>query len=76
MNPELGRAVAQAVDVVNSHSGHASVHLRFAGDPDGIDFVANSARLLEGRFEFQAGFETYRGSVDELSEITTELIAR
>ena len=74
MNQELRRAIAQAVDLVNSHSGQASVHLRFANDPSAIDFIANSARLQEGRFEFQAGFETYGGSLEELSEISTEVI--
>ena len=74
MGVELRRAVAKAVDLVNSHSGHTSVHLRFAGDPTAIDFVANSAQLRGGRFEFQAGFETYGGSVEELSEISTQVI--
>ena len=74
MNPELRRAVAQAVDLVNSHSGQTSVHLRFADDPAAIDFVANAARLQGATFEFQAGFETYGGSVEELSEIKTEVI--
>lgn len=74
MSAELRRAVAEAVDVVNTHSGQATVHLRFASDPVGIDFVANSARMLGGTFEFQAGFETYGGLVEELSEIRTELI--
>ena len=74
MSAELRRAVAEAVDVVNAHSGQTSVHLRFAGDPAAVDFVANSARLQGATFEFQAGFETYGGSVDELSEIKTEII--
>ena len=76
MSPELRRAVAQAVDLVNSHSGQTSVRLRFASDPADIDFVANSARLRGGLFEFQSGFETYGGSVEELSEIKAELIGR
>lgn len=76
MDPELRRAVAKAVDVVNSHSGQTSVHLRFAGDPAEIDFVANAARLHGGTFEFHAGIETYGGSVEELSEIKTEVIGR
>jgi hypothetical protein len=70
----LRHAVAQAIDLVNSHSGQTSVHLRFAGDPAAIDFVANSASLLGGKFEFQAGFETYGGSVEEISEISTQVI--
>ena len=74
MNSELRRAVVEAVDLVNSHSGQTSVHLRFADDPAEIDFVANSARLQGARFEFQAGFETDGGSVEELSGIKTEVI--
>jgi hypothetical protein len=76
VSPELRRAVMQAVDLVNSHSGKTSVHLRFADDPAAIDFVANSARMQGGKFEFQAGFETYAGSVEELSDIRTEVIGR
>jgi hypothetical protein len=74
MGVELRRAVAKAVDLVNSHSGQTSVHLRFVNDPSAIDFIANSARLQGAAFEFQAGFETYGGSVDELSEIRTEVL--
>jgi hypothetical protein len=74
MGVELRRAVAEAIDLVNSHSGQTTVHLRFANDASGIDFVANSGRLQDGIFEFQAGFETYGGSVDELSEIKTQVI--
>jgi len=76
VSPELRRAVMQAVDLVNTHSGQTSVHLRFAADPAAIDFVANSARMQGGEFEFQAGFETYTGSVEELSDIKTEVIRR
>ena len=71
MSFELHRAVMQAVELVNAHSGQTSVHLRFADDPADIDFVANSATMLGERFEFQAGFETYGGSVEELSDIKT-----
>lgn len=74
MSFELHRAVKQAVELVNAHSGQTSVHLRFADDPADIDFVANSARMLGEKFEFQAGFETYGGSVEELSDIKTEVI--
>ncbi len=74
MGAELRRAIAEAVDVVNSHSGQTSVHLRFVNDPSEIDFIANSGRLQGGIFEFQAGFETYGGSVDDLSEIKTEVL--
>ena len=76
MDPALPLAVAKAVEVVNTHSGQTTVHLRFANDPYDLDFIANAARLQDGRFEFQAGFETYGGSVEELSEIKTEIIAR
>lgn len=74
MNADLQHAVAEAVNLVNLHSGRTCVRLRFEGDPGEIDFVANAAKLQEGRFEFRAGFETYRGLVSELSEINTELI--
>jgi hypothetical protein len=73
---ELRRAVMQAVDLVNAHSGQTSVHLRFANEPVDIDFVANSARIQGEKFEFQAGFETYGGTVAELSDIKTEVIGR
>jgi hypothetical protein len=76
VSAELRRAVAEAIALVNSHSGHTSVHLRFVNDPSEIDFIANSGRLQGTAFEFQAGFETYAGSVDELSEIKTEVIGR
>lgn len=74
MSLELRRAVMQAVNLVNAHSGQTSVHLRFADDPSAIDFVANSARIQGERFEFQSGFETYGGAVEELSDIKTEVI--
>jgi len=76
MNPELRRAVAHAVDLVNSHSGQTCVRLRFSGDPAEIDFVANAARMKDEAFEFQAGFETYGGRLEELSDIRAELIRR
>lgn len=66
---ELNSAVAEAVSLVNRHSGETSIHLCFADDPAGIDFIANAARLDNGRFEFQAGFETYGGAIDELANI-------
>jgi hypothetical protein len=74
MNLELRRAVADAVRLVNSHSGRACVSLRFSEDPAEINFVANAARMQGEAFEFQAGFETYGGKLDELSGIRTELI--
>lgn len=73
---DMTQAVESAVDLVNTHSGLACVHLRFADDLDEIDFVANSASFQNGQFQFQAGFDTYGGSVTELSDIRTELIAR
>jgi len=76
MTAELRRAVAEAVDVVNRHAGRTTVHLRFVGDAAPVDFVANSARLQGGTFEFQAGYEKYGGSIEELSDISTELIGR
>jgi len=74
VDPALPLAVARAVDVVNSHAGQTTVRLRFEGEPYDLDFVANAARLQNGRFEFQAGIETYAGSVEELAEIKTEII--
>jgi hypothetical protein len=76
VSSELRRAVMQAVDLVNTHSGQTSVHLRFAHEPVDVDFVANSAQMQGERFEFQAGFETYGGKIDELSDIKTEVIGR
>ena len=76
MSSELRRAVMQAVELVNTHAGQTSVSLRFADDPADVNFVANSARLQGITFEFQAGFETYGGSVEELSDIKTEVIGR
>jgi hypothetical protein len=74
MTAELQKAVTRAVDVVNAKPGLTCVKLRFADDLSEIDFVANSASLSAGRFEFQAGFETYGGNVEELAEIQAEVI--
>lgn len=74
MNAELQRAVKSAVNLVNSHSGQTCVHLRFSDDASDVDFIANAARVSGGSFEFQAGFETYGGSVEELSDIRVEII--
>ena len=74
MDPRLRTAVEQAVNVVIAHAGQTTVHLRFSGDPGGVDFVANAARIQGASFEFQSGFDTYGGSVDELSDIKTEVI--
>ncbi len=72
---ELKRAVAEAVDQVNAHSGRACVHLRFnAGDLPELEFMANSGRVSGGDFVFTSGFETYGGSIQELASIRTELI--
>lgn len=70
----VATAVRDAVKLVNLHAGQTCVRLRFADDPSEIDFVANAARLGEGWFEFQAGFETYSGSFAELADIRTEVI--
>ncbi len=72
---ELQRAVSHAVNLVNTHSGNASIMLRFK-DSDGadIDFVANSARLDGEKFLFTAGYEEYAGLIEELSAIEARLI--
>jgi len=74
MTAELQRAVANAVNLVNTHAGQTAVRLRFADDPSEVDFVANAATCADGSFEFQAGFETYGGNVAELSDICAEVI--
>jgi hypothetical protein len=71
---DLTTAVADAVRVVNDHRGETCVRLLFAGDPEGIDFIANAGRFQDGRFEFHAGFETLSGSVEELADIRAEII--
>jgi hypothetical protein len=72
---ELKRAVAEAVDQVNTHSGRACVHLRFnSADLPELEFLANSARLMGEKFLFTSGFETYDGSIEELASIRTEVI--
>lgn len=70
----LQQAVADAVRVVNDNSGLTCVRLRFAEDQSEIDFVANAAQVGQGRFEFQAGFETYGGAIEELDDIRAEVI--
>ncbi len=74
MKPEIQRAIASAVDLVNTHSGQACVRLRFLDDPEELELVANSASLRGNTFEFVAGFETYGGSVEELRSVQAELI--
>ena len=74
MPREMQQAVTDAVALVNTQPGNTCIRLRFADDPYELDFVANAAHLLDGRFEFKAGFETYGGGVDELSDIRAEVI--
>ncbi|RMF81447.1 MAG: hypothetical protein D6744_07185 [Planctomycetota bacterium] len=74
MQPDVRTAVERAVNSVNSHSGETCVRVRFADDPQEIDFIARSAKFQDGHFEFQAGIETLAGDIDEVREITTELI--
>jgi hypothetical protein len=77
MKTDLQRAVMDAVNLVNTHSGQTSVRLLFNSDemPE-LDFVANSAVLRGQQFEFTAGFETYGGSIEELLDIRAEVIDR
>lgn len=71
----LRKAVTDAVDLVNSHSGAASVRLEFNSETvPPIDFVANSGSFEGENFVFTAGFETYGGSMEELKNIRAELI--
>ncbi len=71
----LRKAVTDAVDLVNSHSGAASVRLEFNSETaPPLDFVANSGSVEGEHFTFTAGFETYGGSVEELKGIRAELI--
>ncbi len=74
MNPDIRAAVSRAINRVNLCPGKTCVHLWYAGDPKGVDFVANRARLDGSTFEFQAGFERYCGSLEEIAEIRTEPI--
>lgn len=73
---EIHAALLRAVRTVNDHAGETCVHVRFANDPEPIDFVADAARLVDGAFEFQAGFETLSGSVNEIESISAETIGR
>lgn len=76
MKGPLEHKVRDAVELVNRHSGKTAVRLMFQDDGAvEIDFVANSARITGGAFEFVAGFETYGGSVDELAQIDARLIS-
>ncbi|MGD8453961.1 MAG: hypothetical protein PVJ57_19265 [Phycisphaerae bacterium] len=74
-NPDLAADLANAVHLVNAHSGQAAVCLRFAsGEADELDFIANSAAMQGDQFEFTAGIETYTGRVAELAEVRAEVI--
>lgn len=75
MDPQINDAIERAVNLVNTHAGQTNVSLRFQDDPVPIDFIANGASFQGGTFEFQAGFETYSGRLDELQEIRSELIS-
>lgn len=70
----IRQKVADAVQLVNNHAGRASVHLCFKGESE-IDFIANSARLDGEAFSFEAGYESFSGSLDEIANIRTELIS-
>ena len=70
---EIQTAVADAVDLVNRHSGKTTIHLQFV-DTGEIDIIANAATMIAGAFEFKAGFETVGGSVEELLSIKAEVI--
>ena len=49
---QLERAVADAVSLVNAHSGQTSVTLRFHSAEFGeVDFIAHTASLKGDRFE-------------------------
>lgn len=71
---DVRTAMLRAVKAVNDHAGETCVHVRFANDPSEIDFIANAARMIDGAFEFCAGFETLAGSVDEVDAVRTEVI--
>ena len=74
---ELKRAVAEAINQVNAHSGRACVHLRFNSvELPELEFLANSGSLVGERFAFTSGFDTYDGSIAELASIRTEVIDR
>ena len=64
----------QAISTVNDHAGQTCIYVQFSDDPTEIDFIANSARITEGGFEFQAGIETLTGAIEEIAAIRTEVI--
>lgn len=71
--PPIRQKIADAVQLVNDHAGRATVHLLFKGESE-IDFIANAARLEGEAFSFEAGFESFSGSLDEVGDIRTEVI--
>ena len=73
MYAPIRQKIADAVELVNSHAGRATVHLLFKGESE-IDFVANAARLDGEVFSFEAGFEQFSGHLEEVGDIRTELI--
>ncbi len=66
-------AVASAVNTVNNNAGRAAVRLLFANEPE-LDFVADSAEFDGQSFRFDAGFDTFSGTVTELAEIRADVI--
>lgn len=73
---ELNNVIRDVVRMVNENSGQTSVRLRYCDDCDDINFVANSARLDGCSFEFVAGFETYCGTVEDLADLSANVIGR
>lgn len=72
---DMRTAVADAVNLVNSHAGQICVRLRFRDEPASEDLVANSAVLDGEQFSFTAGFDTYSGLVKDLAAIEAQLIS-
>jgi hypothetical protein len=73
-NRNIAQELSAAVNLVNSHSGSACIHLLFNGDGEPIDFIANRAELRGDAFSFTSGFDTLGGSLRELAGIKAELI--
>ncbi len=71
---DLKRALNEAVEMVNGHSGATTVRLEYDGSPP-IDFVANSGSFEGESFVFTAGFETYGGTLDQLRDVRARLIS-
>ncbi len=71
----LRKAVLDVVELVNAHSGAASVRLEFNSEVEPkVDFIAHAAEFDDDKFTFTAGFETYSGTLDELEGIRAKLI--